>query len=430
MCEDHQDPFHVHIELLQPPPVEPGAGALGAANGDKPITLKDRFEGGEHQWLGMLGATAACAGNEEKLEMLRGLRRPNDKSVLTYGEIVALSGDFYGTPEELLLEKPATFPWLPKTNDLARLQAAFKKELTWIRDENRPRSAGYPDNTLTFVWTAKSYIELAEDNTAHFGWHNLVKYCEHHGQAIRYALKAKSQTASDENWMRAIFYNGFADHFLTDGFAAGHIRVPREEIRTWALTKGYSGKLAGLLSKVLHDQDGHVSTFHAQGEGPISTSEGLPVQNSRNIKWSTRCDGQLFLVPSKEDAPLIAEPVAAVAASLSELFEAQQEQRVPDGEYRALQYVPFPDPSAPALSQKFADTSPARLEKLLKSFKWYTEVPFIEASLNDDNIRSLFEALPVLMKSFAHNVGVAYSASADLRKRLPKPYVTAFKNIS
>jgi hypothetical protein len=424
MSEQEVDPFHLHLEVAG----EAGAPASGSAESGQGVTLKDKFEGGEHLWLGMRGADAACGGDPNKLAMVRDLRRANDKEPLIYGEIVALSGDFYGSAEDLYLEKPARFPWWKGSNDLASLRKAFASELDWIQEENRAVSAGYPDNTLTFAWTAKSYLELAEDNTAHFGWHNVKKYCENHARAISYARQAKSQTAADENWMQAMFYNGFADHFLTDGFAAGHIRVPRQQIREWAPSKGYSGKLAGFLSKVLHDQDGHVDTFHAQGEQGLNAGEGLRVKNSLGTEWSTRCDGQLFLVPRHANDPLIAEPVAAVEASLREVFAAQ-EGRAPEGVYEALKHVPFPHPDAPSLSAKFADRSAPRIKKLLRGFAWYTQLPFIEASLDEATVASLFEALPDLMRKFRESVALDYKTFADLQKRLPAAYVEAFEAI-
>src|SRR5258706_4713451 len=138
MPEDVQDPFQLHIDLLGK-----STDSLGSegAPGEGAIELKGRFESGEHQFLGMLGASAACEGRPNgnaALEMLRRLRRPGDGAVLNYGEIVALSGDFYGTPEELFLQKAARFPWWKGTNDLAKLRSAFESELEWIRDENRP----------------------------------------------------------------------------------------------------------------------------------------------------------------------------------------------------------------------------------------------------------------------------------------------------
>lgn len=102
----------------------------------------------------------------------------------------------------------------------------------------------------------------------------------------------------NETFRRALYTNAFADHFLTDAFAAGHIRVPRAEIRNWAEARGLGDKIAGALSKLLHDQDGHIDLESLHG--PVDENDGRPedgllVQDSTGTSWSTRCDGQLFL---------------------------------------------------------------------------------------------------------------------------------------
>ena len=392
--------------------------------------LKGRYEAGEHQWLGMRGATLACTRLGVDPESLRRLRRRAGDVELGYGEIVALSGDFYKDPDDLYEERPSPFPWLYESHDLSDIRKRFASELTWILDERRPANAGYPDNTIAFIWNAKGYLELAEDNTDHFGWHNVLRYCQCHQMAIDSAIQAQSCSAADASWVKALYYNGFADHFLTDAFAAGHVRIPRREIREWAPSRGFNGKLAGLLSKVLHDQDGHVSSLHAQGEGQLPDTEGLPVENPLGVKWSTRCDGQLFLVPSAEDAPLLNEPVNAVAASLEEVFRAQKEKRSPSGPFQALQHVPFPRAGSPSLTDKFHGAPAERIDLLLKSFRWYTKLPLVSSSLDKDNVAALFEDLPALMAAFRANVTKDHADSPVLQERLPEAYVAAFKKVA
>lgn len=390
-----------------------------------------RFEAGEHQWLGLRGAQLACAALGLPPTTFDKLQRRAGDVELSYGEIAALSGDFYASPEDLFDEKPAPIPWMYEQNDLSDLRKAFATELDWIKRENRGANVGYPNNNIAFAWNAKSYVELALDNTDHFGWHNVLAYCRYHKKAIECALSARSESIEDEGFRRALYYNGFADHFLTDGFAAGHIRVPRQQIRDWASKVGYNEKLAGLLSKLLHDQDGHVSTLHAHGEGRLSSDEGLPVRNARGVDWSTRCDGQLFIVEEKSEAPLIAEPVSAVTASLVELYTARREQRAPGGEYRALQYVPFPRPGSATLTEKFpAALAPERVEQLVKSVVWYLRLPWAKSTLGVPEVERLLQVLPELMQEFRGAVASDYARSAELQERLPRAYVEAFQNIA
>lgn len=384
-----------------------------------------KFESGEHAWLGNRGVVAAQLLFPQ-LGNLSNLRRRQGDVSLSYGEIVALSGDFYRTAADLYEEKPSPLPWLWESNDLSDLRKLFRTELAWIEKEGRGPSVGYPDNNIALAWNAKSYVELALENTDHFGWHNVVKYCEYHQRALEHALAADVE-GNDEQWRRAVYYNGFADHFLTDGFAAGHIRIPRAEIRAWAKNE----KLAGGLSKLLHDQDGHISTVHAHGERNISEDEGLPVKNSFGSLWSTRCDGQLFVVGHDIQTPLVAQPVAAVAASLVELAQARVHKTMPKEWFAALQYVPFPAPGSPTLAEKFpADAPNSRIEELAESVVWYTNLPWIGVGVNEASIRSLFQSVPELMRRFRENIEKEYAGSAALQLRLPTPYFEAFRRIS
>lgn len=356
------------------------------------------------------------------------IRRHDGGESFSYGELVALSGDFYGSPKELFEEQSSVLPWLWEDKDLSDLREIFKEELTWIEDEKRGIHVGYPDNGLALAWNAKSYIELALDNVDHFGWHNVVAYCRHHTAALKLATQADREDNSDETWRRALFYNAFADHFLTDAFAAGHIRVPRMQIKKWGSDVGYSDKLAGGLSKVLHDQDGHVSTTHASGER-LGDDEGLRVKNSHGIEWYTRCDGQLFIVKPGDD-PLVDQPIQAVKESLVELFTARHERRMPDGEFNALHHAPFPHPDASGLSAKFKPDMPTKqFDALMDSVSWYIKIPWISSGVDAGEVHSLFEAIPELMGKLRHSVVETYGAESMLQQRLPEPYVQAFQAI-
>jgi hypothetical protein len=387
-----------------------------------------RFEAGEHQWLGREGLFLACEQfGLSKTPYMRLKRRDGDEQ-FSYGELVALSGDFYGSPKALFEEESSLLPWLYEENDLDDLRKAFQEELAWIEDEERGLNVGYPDNSLALVWNSKSMLELVLDNNVHFGWHNIVAYCRHHAEALDLARKADQQNDKDPTWRRAVFYNAFADHFLTDAFAAGHVRVPREQIRKWATRKDWSEKIAGGLSKVLHDQDGHVNTNHSRGERYLA-DEGLWVANSLGANWFTRCDGQLFIVKPTHDL-LIEQPVQAVAKSLLELFTSRRDRTLPEGIYQALVHVPFPHPNVQSLCDKFSPTMPRpQFEGLIESISWYLKIPWIGSGVNEENLRMLLAALPELMTEFRHDVKTTYEGSSELQKRIPAPYVNAFMAI-
>jgi subtilisin family serine protease len=423
-----------------------GSLKLGARRVGDPLTLfradrlkqtnreqQARYESGEHIWLGDEGYALALAAPEIAARIngdgYRQIARGDGTVRFRYGEIVALSGDFYRSPENLYWEKPGAIPWLWESNDLSDIRAAFETELTALREQQTNPSTRYPDNNVAYWWNAKGYVELALDNTDHFGWHNLKTYCHHHGRALEFARQARRLSGIDpdkeaELLRQAIFTNAFADHFLTDGFAAGHIRVPRAEIRRWAAEKAYPEKLAGALSKLLHDQDGHIASFHGQGH-PVTAAEGLAVRNSRGDAWATRCDGQLF-ASNPRPAPEVDLPVEAVRLSVTEVLRAYALDEVPKDVYAATALVPFPDPGQPGLTQKFPATATSKQLKALEdSVKWYVKVPYLSAGITAEHIATLFAALPTLLATFRDQVA-ADVKDQELARRLPGPLVQAF----
>jgi hypothetical protein len=394
-----------------------------------------RFNAGEHAWLGSTGAARALQALRAErqidipADIFESVPRRSGKESLQYGEIVALSGDFYGTPTELFEEKSSLIDIPGQTNDLDDLRKIFAEELAWI-EARRKGTAGatYPEANVRLAWNAKSYVELALDNNAHFGWHNVVAYCQHHARALELAVAARGR--EDETFRRALYTNAFADHFLTDGFAAGHIRVPRAEIRAWAGEQGFSEKVAGSLSKLLHDQDGHVDvhSLHGQSnENQRAGNDGLRVQNAQGRAWFTFCDGQLFLQAEGRDA--VEQAVSAVCASVKEFLLAWKVGELPQGVYEATELVPFPHPQAPKLVDKFpADMSAGDFDALWTSIAWYAKIPYL-AGLEASHVRGLFEALPDIMTRFRANVA-ASADDAELRKRVAPLYVEAYRQIA
>ncbi len=394
-----------------------------------------RFNAGEHAWLGSRGAALACqrllAQRDIRVDpkIFDAIARRDGRELLQYGELVALSGDFYPSPEALFEETPSPLPWLWEDNDLSDVQEGFRKELCWIRHrlEHAPGGAPYPDENLRYAWNAKSFVELALRNVDHFGWHNACAYARHHAVALELAVASGGR--ENETFRRALYVNAFADHFLTDGFAAGHIRVPRAEICAWADAQGLGDKVAGALSKLLHDQDGHVDAHSLHGEAEDAQrppGDGLKVRNAKGDTWLTYCDGQLFL---ERDAgvPAVQHAADAVADSVFELLLAWQRRELPAGPYAATQRVPFPHPEAPTLVEKFPATMPEpEFERLWASLAWYARVPWM-SGLQRQHVRALFAALPQIMTEFRANVAAAETSATV---RLSPGYVAAYRQVA
>jgi hypothetical protein len=69
------------------------------------------------------------------------------------------------------------------------------------------------------------YIELAKINYDHFGTNARLAYNAGHALAL-----AEASQGTIESLEQAYAINAFADHFLEDSFASGHMRVPREAL--------------------------------------------------------------------------------------------------------------------------------------------------------------------------------------------------------
>lgn len=386
------------------------------------------FEGGEHLWVGNEGA--ARATQKLGIPSFGPFKRKQAPEELTYGEIVAFSGDFYESPTDLFNEQPSSLDWLWEPNDLSDLREAFKTELTWIQLPPAQRQTAYPDQNVMLWWNAKQYAELALRNNSHFGWHNALTYVKWHESALELAARAAKETdpgAKALLWREAVYTHAFADHFLTDGFAAGHVRTPAAQIRQWATENGKNERLAGALVKVIHDQDGHVGELHSKADHS-KRAEGLHVINARGEAWYARCDGQLFLTGAKD--PSVEQTVEAVAASVEELLRVYKGEPIAEGVFAATRRLPWPHPEEQPLTQKFpADIDDARAKALHESIRWYVKLPKISAGIKPQDIQACYKVLPTLMETFRKEIVAQADQSPALLRRLAPEYVEAYKAI-
>lgn len=139
-------------------------------------------------------------------------------ALLLYGDVIAM-GDFYKTPKDMLAA-PA--------DELNALAALIEKEKAGKPVDWEKELKAISDAVLT------RYHDLALENEAHFAPSNKAfapdtgkstgnhqaEWEKHHEAALR------TSQAGDKN--NALATNAFADHFLTDAFAAGHLFNKRD----------------------------------------------------------------------------------------------------------------------------------------------------------------------------------------------------------
>ena len=299
-----------------------------AAPEKKPPVL--RFEGGEHTAIGddtlLRFAKDAPAIPSRQVE----LHLPNGLA-LTYGQVIALGGDFYGIPGQPISDgaSPAervqrfsaafnTLAVLPASRaEAQKILAVMQKEINAVNQaikEGKHAHEAYDalGDTLSEEWNRITgggsvvsalvplgrYLKLAVDNADHFGEWALSAYLAGHTAALQQALVAH-QTGTDQALELAYAMNSFADHFLTDLFSAGHLRVPRKQLAAVVTP----GELGSLISRFMHDED---SKF------------GLKVRNALGDEWHAYGDKRYFDVI---DADNRAQVKRAVQASADEIFE-------------------------------------------------------------------------------------------------------------
>ena len=205
----------------------------------------------------------------------------------SYGELTALAGD--------IIESPYVF-----TDHPSEIESLSKSTL--------------------------SYLRLAHYNVEHFQPHSLHTYQFYHRAALLEAMTAvtcKSEEADggcpkepDLNvarLRRALAINAFADHFLADSFAAGHIRPDRKS-------------LPDRLSKRVHDRDNKRNTgancWKVTNLTTVQSQDGGKVEN-RVDEWCPHGDGSLSkTIAENRPDPELDRIVAATALSVGEVFAA------------------------------------------------------------------------------------------------------------
>ena len=156
--------------------------------------------------------TKSTATFDEDLPIAGGLN-------LSYGDLTAMGGDHFQDLSQLMGEA---------STGLGR---AKLKKLRDTIDNLKTKPVDFDDPNVISKDYADRFKDLALVNIPHFshGGTSATSWFMMHSEATAKAFDAgtKGQTAG---LMSAYVINGFADHFLTDSFSAGHVRVPRQQI--------------------------------------------------------------------------------------------------------------------------------------------------------------------------------------------------------
>lgn len=380
--------------------------------------LQAKWSEGEHLELGLEGSVQACKSLGIRPEKCpsRAILREDKKYTFQYGEVVT-AGDYYNNPTEFYVDK--------KSSIANVIKCAYKQKSS--HEEQRYSEIEYPDCNSTGILGVPGYLEVLSQNYDHFGWNNMVAYVEYHTKALALAKQGNDLRATDiitakQLFNKAMITNAFADHYLTDAFASGHIRVPRIQIKRWA-KDGLSGPLqlsrGDLLTMFLHNVESR--NLRTKKE------EGLKVINSRGDSWVTRGDGNLNLFATDTDLAIIM-PRTALAESFKDILIAWEYGDLPDGVYQATQYVPFQNdmPLIEKLSPGYQKVKRNRdVTNLINSgLSMFEKILF-----NKSDFTTMLDELAGIFIQFRRDVQKENTEKTELRKRLPDKYIQAYLDV-
>jgi hypothetical protein len=167
---------------------------------------------------------------------------------------------------------------------------------------------GHPAEFLsqTGAWrfsSKKYYYLLALENSAHFNPTATRSWAEYHQQAIAYALAgaAGDGLVVVEQLQLAIFENAFADHYLQDSFAAGHMGFNRAASSA-AASKSFHDTWNG-LGRVATDRAGDRWVTFGDGrlDDPLNAESKGHVMRASMLSVRSLLTAFVFGTPVPED---------------------------------------------------------------------------------------------------------------------------------
>lgn len=326
-------------------PLSFSAQALTAISFNSTKTMLEHYGAGfaslEHKALGDSFPLKGLDSSKRVLTLPNGIQ-------LSYGEIMMYAGDLFGVPHHPVSncepgnvlncfneqfaalaihgdkKKYACTNPIRIMNKLKPYMAEQEKRLNEFRQQGLPDSAYYKQshdedsktlNKLTCGGSLISayiplgvYLQLSEMNFDHFAPDAITTYKAGHQLALQTALDAHKLNAlgrakkAQKQLELAYAQNAFANHFLTDASAAGHMRTPRRAI---AENVDLIPILQLVLANLMHDEDGRL---------------GLHVVNNKGQHWVAYGDGFLYDPQAQRQREILLEAMQLSADSIYDTY--------------------------------------------------------------------------------------------------------------
>lgn len=301
-----------------------------------------RFLSAEHVTCGQLvgkdaeGQRLTVAGVRAPFHS--GTPLPLGNKQATFGQIVALAGDFYAfLDEEARAALPTAWPDPPLV--VGYLATDYRQPtlcqdsldnmnaiLTVFKREEQQLAAGTKVGAISELivdgvqtrFPVRRYLALASQNHCHFGAQPpdgsiddtvneaLALYRYYHRRALTEAQAAGQVDAKavvkEQRLLAALAVDAFGCHFLTDLFASGHLRVPRRQIsERFGILRGALG-----MAHAMHDEDNRLGLWCT-----------TRLRQTPRVVWRAFGDGMLTRSVA---APHLAMVREAVRRSAAEVF--------------------------------------------------------------------------------------------------------------
>ncbi|MDP2037241.1 MAG: hypothetical protein Q8L04_07640, partial [Ignavibacteria bacterium] len=299
----------------------------------------------------------------------------HENNIITYGTLNGLSGDHIDNPlemNELLQYRSSTLNKIVKLQNeylsnyetgaanMDVLSKDFQYLLLALTDLSHFHNYGTPLSLQMGEFKKALMRKLERPSAADTVMNELKKtnsinkYVSLHTFAIYLAERAGACYSSDPEKSKellyyAIIFNSFADHFLEDISASGHMVVNRS-------------LLSGMINnRALHDFYNKEGVNVANLRGETWKQYGDGTLNSRFSLWKSKADySDIEYTPFADDTDKI---INSVAESIGDIFRAfksassepnhkmifdripDDEKKIPDfflAEYKTLTYTPIP----------------------------------------------------------------------------------------
>ena len=314
---------------------------------------KVTFDSGEHVYIGNDAKVyyPVKVGDSYQYQTILGKQidfrqwvLPGLKAPLSFGQIVAAPDLFADT--QYTISDGKTFAdrrmrFNRCFNDfvhsshttLDNVYAVMQEEVDMIKDaiaNHIQPSEAYAEKGYYFV---KKYF-LADPDTAKYlllGWDHFEKYARisyqaGHAEAIADAVQAhNAKDVDSQHQLLSLAYakEAYSEHFLTDSFAAGHMRTPDKEIGEVMESNIPSQAVAAVIAILMHNED---------------NLYGVQLTNARGDHWTAYGDTKYLDSANAQNKKIIGEAVQMSINEITQAFKTGTE--IKPENYSAMQLLP------------------------------------------------------------------------------------------